>query len=118
MGRHRAPSSTGALRALGLALLLSAARLAVADPVFEGHGQCPVSTREQARSLGDTLFEQGAYQRAGVCYEAAGEYALANRAFVEAVGSESAATRQRASDQGEQAKALLHKVRQAFGGGR
>lgn len=118
MGRHRTPLSTGGLRAVGLALLLSAGSLAVADPVLEGHEQCPVSTREQARSLGDTFFEQGAYQRAGVCYEAAGEYALANRAFVAAVGPQSAATRQRASAQGEQAKALLHKVRQAFGGER
>jgi hypothetical protein len=34
----------------------------------------------------------GAYQRAGECYQAAGEYALANRAFFRALGPESAVT--------------------------
>lgn len=103
------------LRVIAAALLLSVSSLAVADP---GHGQCPVSTREQAHTLAESYFEQGAYQRAGACYEAAGEYARANRAYVRAVEPESTVTRQRASEQGEQAKALLRQVRLAFGGDR
>lgn len=102
------------LRILGLILLLAAAPLALADPVFEGQAHCPVSTQEQARWLGDQLFEQGAYQRAGECYQAAGEYTLANRAFVKAVDPESAVTARQLSDQRDQAKALLRKVQQAW----
>ena len=103
------------LGAIAAALFLSVSSWAVAD---SGHGQCPAPTREQAHTLADSYFEQGAYQRAGACYEAAGEYALANRAYVHAVGPESTVTRQRAAEQGEQAKALLRQVRLALGGDR
>ena len=102
------------LRLFALGLLLSAAPLAIADPVLEAPPHCPVSTQEQARWLADVLFEQGAYQRAGECYQAAGEHALADRAFVKAVDAESAATGRQLSDQRDQAKALLRKVQQAF----
>jgi hypothetical protein len=103
MVRHLIFLSTEGVRVIALVVLLSTASLAVADPALE-----------EARSLGDALFEQGVYQRAGECYEAAGEYALANQAFLEAVGPESAAARHRVSEQGEQAKALLRKVEKAF----
>lgn len=113
-GLHSASLSRGSLRVIGLALFLSAASLAVADPVLAENAPCPVATREQARSLGDALFAQGAYQRAGECYQAAGELALANQAFLEAVGPESTVARRRLSEQGEQAKGLLRQVQHAF----
>ncbi len=99
---------------MALGILLTAGRLALADPVVEAHQNCAVSDQRQARRLGDVLFEQGAYQRAGECYQAAREYALADRAFLKAVGPESALTARRLSDQGDQAKALLRQVKQAF----
>ncbi|HEX8782555.1 MAG TPA: hypothetical protein VF764_04240, partial [Steroidobacteraceae bacterium] len=49
---------------IGLGLLLITASVALADPVPETHAPCPVA-QEEARRLGDSLFEQGAYQSAG-----------------------------------------------------
>jgi len=103
-----------ALQFIGLSLLLTATQVARADPEQEEHLRCPVSTREQARSQGDLLFEQRAYGRAGECYQAAGEYALANRAFLKALEAESAVTARRLSDQRDQAKTMLRNVQQAF----
>ena len=106
-----------ALRSLGLGLvLLTAVPLALADPAPAE--RCPVSVAspEQARWLADALFEQGAYQRAGECYEAAGDHALADKAFLRAVGAQSSATTHQLSEQRDQAKALFHQVQQAFRG--
>jgi hypothetical protein len=99
---------------IALSLLLSVAPLAVADPVPETHQHCAASDPEQARRLGEVLFAQGAYQRAGECYQAAREYALADRAFLKAVEPEGALTARRLSGQREQGKALLRQVQQAF----
>jgi hypothetical protein len=102
------------LRRLTVALLLlTASPLALADPA-PGE-RCPVSTPAQSRELADTLFEQGAYQRAGNCYQAAGEYALADKAFLKAVSPASAETARQLSDQRDQANALLRQVRRGFG---
>ena len=61
-------------------------KVAFADPVAEDHTPpCPVTTVEQARSMADGLYAHGDYQSAGVCYQAAGQYALADRAFMRAV---------------------------------
>jgi hypothetical protein len=98
-------------------LLLMIAPLALADPALEEHCPVPVSTPEQARWLADTLFEQGAYQRAGECYEAAGDHALANKAYLKAVGAQSSATTRQLSEQRDQAKALFRQVQQAFNAG-
>jgi hypothetical protein len=99
---------------IGLGLLLITASVALADPVPEAHAPCPVTAQEEARRLGDSLFEQGAYQSAGECYQAAGELGLANRAFVKAVGPQSAVTANQLSEQREQAKTMLRKVQLAF----
>jgi hypothetical protein len=107
-------ANVGLLRIVGLGLLLTAAPLALADATPDERVGCPVASQEQSRSLGEVLFEQGDYQRAGECYQAAGEYALANRAFLKAVEPQSAATARQLSDQRDQAKAMLHKVQQAF----
>lgn len=105
------------LRSLGLSfVLLTAAPLALADTPLMEHCPVSVSNPEQARWLADALFEQGAYQRAGQCYEAAGEHALADKAFLKAAGAQSPATTRQLSEQRDQAKALFHQVQQAFRG--
>jgi hypothetical protein len=106
--------SAARLRLIGLALLLMTAPLALADPLPAAEAPCTVATPGEARTLGDTLFEQGAYQSAGDCYQAAGELALANRAYVKAVEPRSAATARQLSDQRDQAKTMLSKVELAF----
>ena len=99
---------------LGLLLILMIAPSALAEPLPEGNVPCAVATQEEARKLADALFEQGAYQRAGECYQAAGEYDLANRAFVKAVGPQSAVTASQLSEQRDHARTMLRKVQQAF----
>jgi hypothetical protein len=118
--RYRMASRAGSLRIvglgllIGLGLLLITASVALADPVPQAHAPCPVTTQEEARRLGDSLFEQGAYQSAGECYQTAGEYGLANRAFVKAVGPQSEVTASQLSEQRDQAKTMLRKVQLAF----
>ena len=102
------------LRVVAVALSLTATRLALADATLEERAPCPVSSQEQARGLAEVLFEQGDYQHSGACYQTAGEYALANRAFLKAVEPASAKTAQQLSEQGEQAKALFHKLERVF----
>ena len=60
-------------RYIALILLIAAAPLAAADPALAEKPDCPAATREQALALGDQLRKDGVYQRAGKCYEAAGE---------------------------------------------
>src|SRR5215469_11397685 len=112
--RHRTALFAGILLILALCFLLIFAPLAVADPVLEGQAPCLVTTREQARSMADSLFEQGNYQSAGICYQAAEEYALANRAFAKALEPQSKLTARQLSEQRDQAKLLLHRVQLAF----
>ena len=112
--RARLGFSAAQLRLIGLALLLVTTPLALADPLPAAQAPCAVATPEEARTLGDTLFEQGAYQSAGDCYQVAGELALANRAYVKAVEPRSAATARQLSDQSYQAKTMLRKVELAF----
>lgn len=101
-----------ALYAAAWSLLTIAVPPALADPA--AHQQCPVASPEQARRLGDEFFDQGDYQVAGECYEAAGQHALANRAFVKAVGPQSESASHQLSVQRDQAQDLLHRVQKAF----
>jgi tetratricopeptide (TPR) repeat protein len=103
-----------AMSLLGLALLSGASSLALADPALEAQGQCAVVTPGEARSLADALYQQGAYQRAGECYQIAGDSDRANVAFTRALRPASAVTARRASDQAEQAKALVQRYKQAL----
>jgi len=96
--------------------LLATAHLVLADPAVAGCPHCPAAFQAQARWLADVLFDQGAYQRAGACYEAAEDYALANRASVKALGPESAATARQLSEQRDRGKALLQQMQQALSG--
>jgi len=102
------------LQILALCLLLAVGSLAVADEVPEEPSSCQASSAEQARTVADVLFEQGAYQRAGSCYQAAREYALADRAFLKALEPASAATARRVSEQSEQTKTMWRSVARAF----
>lgn len=112
--RLRAPRhDVKGLSIMGLSLLLAAAPLALAEPAIESRQSCPAST-EEAHSLGDRFFAQGSYRAAGACYLAAGDYARANRAFVQDVGPASAATARQLSDQGQQAKTMLRNFQVAF----
>jgi hypothetical protein len=94
--------------------LVAFAPLALADGDLEEEPHCPAATTEQARSLANELLDQGVYQRAAECYQAAGEYGLANRAFLNAVEPESKMTARQVSDQRDQARSLLRQVQQAF----
>ena len=102
------------LQVLALCLLLAAASFAVAGELPGEHSPCQASSAQQARTVADVLFEQGAYQRAGTCYQAAREYALADRAFLKALEPASAATARRVSEQSEQTKTMWRGVARAF----
>lgn len=102
------------MKLLGLSVLLGTSSLALADPGLEARGQCAVVTAAEARSLADTLYQQGAYQRAGECYQVAGDSDRANVAFTRALGPASAVTARLASDQAEQTKALVQRYKQAL----
>jgi hypothetical protein len=116
--RRQGGATTGwgaVLQVIALAVCLGASSLALADPAAEDDPRCVVSTsQDQARSLGDTLYQQGAYQRAGECYQTAGETERANLAFTKAVGPASALTAQRASDQADKAKAVVQRYKLAL----
>jgi hypothetical protein len=104
-----------ACRCLATALLLlSAVPLGFADPPADPARRCAVTPPEQARWLGKQLFEQGAYQRAGECYQAAGDLALANLAFLKALEPETTTTERRLAEQRDQAKALLRQVQRGL----
>ena len=101
-------------RYIAAMLLIAAAPLAAADPALAENAACPAATREQALALGDQLRKDGVYQRAGKCYEVAGEYTLANQTFLAALEPQSKATAQQLSGQRDQAVTLLHQVQRAF----
>jgi hypothetical protein len=98
-------------RAAGLVLLgtLQMARGNEAAPV------CDAPTPEAARARADQLMQQSDYQRAGHCYVAAGEYELANRAFVKAVAPAAMASRQRVAQGVEDARTQARRLEGAFG---
>jgi len=112
----RIPGSTRKTGCYAAAAWLSfaATPLALADPPIDAQAHCGVTTSQQAGWVAERLFEQGAYQRAGHCYEAAGDFRHANVAFVKAVEAESNAAERRLSAQRDQAKALLRQVQQSF----
>jgi hypothetical protein len=85
-----------------------------ADPAPEAAPSCTTSTPEEAKSLADQLYRAGQYQRAGVCYQAAGDLADANESFTKAVPAASEATAKDLKHQAETAKTLFTGVQQAF----
>jgi hypothetical protein len=86
--------------------------------VVEANWNCGEVSAERARSLADKASQDGAYQRAGECYLAAGENALANQAFVRASAQASGDTSRRLAanlnDVKAQAKAQARQMKLAF----
>ena len=112
----RIPGSTRNTGCYAAAAWLSFAATppALADPPIDAQAHCAVTTSREAAWVAERLFAQGAYERAGECYEAAGDFRHANVAFVKAVEAESNAAGRRLSAQRDQAKALLRQVQQSF----
>ena len=111
----RFPQSLKACRyAAAASLTMAAAPLVLADPPLDDQQQCTDASPEQARWVAEQLLEQGAYQRAGECYQAAGDLTRANLAFMKAVGPESDAAKRRLVEQQGQAKALLRQVQRGL----
>jgi hypothetical protein len=93
---------------------LAAARGILADPPPAAPHACAAASQPQAKSLADRLYEKGDYQGAGECYEAAGDMAHADRAFVKATGPKSEEAARDLRAQADSAKALFTRVGQAF----
>jgi hypothetical protein len=121
--RHRSGRSVQGLLVLGIALFASA-QVAWADPAAVtgesparpaeiAERPCAALSAEQAKSLGNTLFDRGAYQRAGECYAVAGDYGRANLAFLKAAGTQGANSARQLTEDRDQAKGQLEKMRQA-----
>jgi hypothetical protein len=75
---------------------------------------CSEVSAERARWLADKASEDRAYQRAGECYLAAGEHALANQAFVKASAQTSGDTSRRLAANLNDVKAQARQMKQAF----
>ena len=106
---------------IGLALTgLAAAALAdapagVAQTVVIVAPDCNGASPKHARELADRAARDGAYQRAGECYLAAGQNALADQAFVKASTDRAKAdTSQRLAANLSDVKSQAHQLKQAF----
>ena len=109
----------GSKRVLASIVTLGILAVAIAsvgrtDPTSGDAPGCAATTPEQSRWLADQLYRQRQYQRAGNCYQAAGDLADANEAFVKAVQAKSDATAKDLQRQGQIAKTLFTGVQQAF----
>ena len=108
------------LRRIGASLMvfgmacLAAAHVARADPAIDMSRPCEASGPREAKLLADVLYENGEFQQAGVCYDAAGDSLRAHRAYLKAAGPRTEVATQGLKEQGDTAKALLNKVQQAF----
>jgi hypothetical protein len=93
---------------------LAATRMVLADPAPDESRHCDAADPPAAKSLADVLYERREYQRAGECYQAAGDPSRAQLAFLKAVAPQSEATARAFREQQDAAKSLLTKVQQAF----
>jgi UDP-N-acetylmuramyl pentapeptide synthase len=75
---------------------------------------CSELSAERARSLADKASQDGAYQRAGECYLAAGDHALANQAFAKASAQTSGDTSRKLAANLSDLKAQARQMKQAF----
>src|SRR4029077_834306 len=76
--------------------------------------RCIATTPQRAREIAEQAWQDGSYQRAGECYLAAGEPAMADRAFLKAVPPQAAVTSQRVAENGDQVKAQIRRWNQAL----
>jgi hypothetical protein len=88
--------------------------MVLADSPAPGASACAATSPQQAKSQADVLYEQGEYQRAGECYEAAGDASRAQLAYFKAAGPNSKAAARGLSEERDAAKALFTQVQQAF----
>jgi hypothetical protein len=109
------------LQTLVALALLGSAGVALADDTVVIVGQaatCSEAAPESARLLADRASHDGAYQRAGECYLAAGEHALADHAFVKASAQVSGDTTRRLAsnlnDVKADVKAQARQMKEAF----
>jgi hypothetical protein len=93
---------------------LAATRLVFADPAPNNAKSCVAASPQEATALADRLYEGGQYQRAGECYDAAGDSTRAQRAFLRAAGPSAEAAARGLKDESHTAKALFAQVQQAF----
>jgi tetratricopeptide (TPR) repeat protein len=99
--------------ALGF-LTVAVASVGRAEPAPGNIPSCAAATPEQAKWLADELYRQGQYQRAGDCYQAAGDLSDANEAFVKAIRAKSETAAKDFHRQSDIAKTLFTGVGQAF----
>jgi hypothetical protein len=92
----------------------AASETVVVEGTAQGAWNCTEATAERARWLADKAFQDGAYQRAGECYVAAGEHALANQAFAKASAQASVDTSHRLAANLNDVKAQARQMKQAF----
>ena len=103
----------GSLAVAALAAL-AVAHYAFADPAVEGARHCEAVNAQDAQALADLLYEKGDYQRAGQCYDAAGDPLRAQRAFLRAVRPNTEAAARGVRADSDNAKALFTRVQDAF----
>lgn len=94
--------------------LFTATRALFADPAQNRPAGCAVADAQQAAALAEVLYEKQQYQRAGECYQVAGDPSHAQQAFLKAVGPNSEAAGRALKDQGDAAKSLFVKVQRGF----
>jgi hypothetical protein len=75
---------------------------------------CKEVSVERARSLADQAFRDGAFRRAAECYLAAGQPALADRAFVKAASQTGAETARNFEANSVAAQTQFRQLAQAF----
>jgi hypothetical protein len=111
---------SGSKRLLASIVTLGVLTVAIApvgraeQPTPDNARGCVAGTPEQAKWLADRLYRQAQYERAGDCYQAAGDLADANEAFVKAIEANSDATAKDLKHQGQVAKTLFIGMQRAF----
>src|SRR5262249_3490369 len=104
-------SSFGSIPKIALVLLcLMSTDLALADSPAPGTSRCAVTSPQAAKSLADVLYDHGQYERAGECYEAAGDASRAQLAYLKAAGPNSMSAARGLREERDAAKALFTQV--------
>src|SRR5215475_5036026 len=105
---NRMLRSFGSTPKIALVLLcLISTDLVLADFPAPGASRCSATSPQQAKFQADVLYEQGEYQRAGECYEAAGDASRAQLAYLKAAGPNSKSAARGLSEERDAAKALF-----------
>lgn len=120
--RHH-PIATVCLRRVLALMIAVVAAFATAQPAFGNSASdfvsleypgCGVTNAEEARSLGDLLYEQGEHQRAAECYLSAGEHSLADAAFFKAAVPAGTDTSHRLAENREEKNAQCRKMKETL----